>query len=145
MPHVESYRDLLAWQKAMDLVVLVYHLTEDFPSRERFGLAFELRRSAVSVPSNVAEGHSQRRGAYLRHLVIAIGSHSELATQAEIAFRLRYIVGNQRTDLENLLGQTGRLTQGLLNAVRRSSRSPAPPIPDPRSPIPDPRSLIPDP
>jgi four helix bundle protein len=120
MSDVESYRDLLAWQKAMDLVVLVYRLTEDFPARERFGLAFELRRTAVSVPSNVAEGHSQRHGAYLRHLVIAVGSHSELATQAELAFRLRYIIGKQRADLEDLLGQTGRLTQALLNAMRRS-------------------------
>ena len=118
MAKILSYRDLIAWQKAMDLVVLVYRLTENFPSRERFGLAFEARRSAVSVPSNIAEGHSQGHGAYVRHLVIAIGSHSELATQSELAFRLKYIGGADKIELEGLLGEVGRLTQGLLNSVR---------------------------
>jgi four helix bundle protein len=74
--------------------------------------------SSVSIPSNIAEGHTQGHGAYVRHLVIATGSHSELATQAELAFRLSYIVGADRTELEDQLGEVGRLTQGLLNAVR---------------------------
>jgi four helix bundle protein len=56
MAKIRNYRDLIAWQKAMDLSVLVYRLTEHFPPRERFGLAFEARRSSVSVPSNIAEG-----------------------------------------------------------------------------------------
>ena len=120
MTAIQNYRDLIAWRRAMDLVVLVYHLTERFPARERIGLAIQMRRSAVSVPSNIAEGHSQGHGAYVRHLVIAVGSHSELATQAELSFRLRYVTGQQRIDLENLIGETGRLTQGLLNALRRS-------------------------
>ena len=118
MGTIRSYRDLIAWQKAMDLSVLVYRLTEKFPPRERFGLAFESRRSSVSIPSNIAEGHTQRHGAYVRHLVIATGSHSELATQSELAFRLHYIVGADRTELEDLLGEVGRLTQGLLNSLR---------------------------
>ncbi|MGH9423596.1 MAG: four helix bundle protein [Thermoanaerobaculia bacterium] len=118
MGNIRNYRDLIAWQKAMDLSVLVYRLTEDFPRRERFGLAFEARRSSVSVPSNIAEGHSQGHGAYVRHLVIAIGSHSELATQSELAFRLNYIGGANKTELEEGLGEVGRLTQGLLNSIR---------------------------
>src|SRR5712671_617743 len=105
----------------MSLVELVYRVTEGFPSRERFGLAFEARRSSVSVPSNIAEGHSQGHGAYVRHLVIAIGSHSELATQSELAFRLKYIVGADRLELEDQLGEVGRVTQGLLNSVRSDS------------------------
>jgi four helix bundle protein len=114
---IKSYRDLIAWQKAMDLVVLIYRLTENLPTRERFGLAFELRRSAVSIPSNISEGHSQGSGAYVRHLVIAVGSHSETATQSELALRLKYIVGSDQTTLESLLGEVGRLTQGLLNSL----------------------------
>ena len=118
MGKIGNYRDLIAWQKAMDLSVLVYRLTENFPPRERFGLAFESRRSSVSIPSNIAEGHSQGHGVYVRHLVIAIGSHSELATQSELAFRLKYIGGANRTELEDSLGEVGRLTQGLLNSLR---------------------------
>jgi four helix bundle protein len=119
MAQIKSYCELIAWQKAMDLVVLIYQLTENFPATERFGLAFVLRRSAVSIPSNISEGHSQGSGAYVRHLVIAVGSHSETSTQSELAFRLNYIVGSSRTALENLLGEVGRLTQGLLNSQRR--------------------------
>jgi four helix bundle protein len=137
MAKVISYRDLIAWQKAMTLAELVYRLTEDFPPRERFGLAFEARRSAVSVPSNIAEGHSQGHGAYVRHLVVAVGSHSELSTQAELSFRLKYIMGNNREKLEALLREVGRITQGLLDSVKTQSL-----IPDPRSLFPDPRSLI---
>jgi four helix bundle protein len=118
MPKITSYRDLVAWQRAMELVELVYRVTEPFPTRERYGLAFEMRRSAVSIPSNIAEGHSQRRRAYARYLVISIGSHSELSTQAEISFRLKYIVSDERLRLAALLGEVGRLTQGLLNSVQ---------------------------
>ena len=102
-------------------VELIYRLTEDCPARERFGLPFEMRRSSVSIPSNIAEGHSQGHRAYIRHLVIAIGSHSELATQSELAFRLKYIEGAAKTELEDLLGEVGRLTQGLLNSLRLSA------------------------
>ena len=116
MSVIKNFRDLIAWQKAMDLVLLVYELTEDFPVREQFGLAREMRKSGVSVPSNISEGHSQRHGAYVRHLYVAVGSHSELCTQSEIAFRLKYIGGNKRSQLEQLLGEVGRLTQGLLNS-----------------------------
>src|SRR4029453_12609615 len=90
-----------------------------------------MRRSAVSIPSNIAEGHSQGTRAYARHLVISVGSHSELSTQADISFRLKFIVSDEREQLADLMGEVGRLTQGLLNAIQ--SR------PDPRSPIPDPR------
>ena len=113
---IRSYRDLIAWQKAMDLVVLVYELTENFPARDHFCLAREMRKSGVSIPSNISEGHSQRHGAFVRHLYVAVGSHSELATQSEIAFRLKYIGESKRNKLESLLGEVGRLTQGLLNS-----------------------------
>src|SRR5207302_2372730 len=91
MPNIKSYRDLLAWQKAMDLADLVYDVTEDFPFRERLGLAYQMRKSAVSVPSNIAEGQRRRTPGYLHHLEIALGSHGELDTQCELAFRRAFI------------------------------------------------------
>jgi len=117
MPPIVNYEDLHAWQKAMDLAVLVYRLTEGFPRREWYGLAHQMRKSAVSVPSNIAEGHRQRHGAYVRHLWISLGSHGELSTQSEVAFRLQYVVDAKKVELKQLLGEVGRLTRGLLNAV----------------------------
>jgi len=71
-PRVNSYRDLIVWQRAMDLVVTAYRLTKRFPVEERYALVQEVRRSAVSVPSNIAEGHGRNHlGDYLRHLSIA--------------------------------------------------------------------------
>jgi four helix bundle protein len=125
MIQIVSYRDLVAWQKAMDPVVLVYRLTEHFPLREWYGgLAAATRRSSVSMPSNISEGHSQRRGSYVRHLWIAVGSRSELQTQSELSFRLNYIVGADRIALGNLLDEVGTLVRGLLNAVDDPSPSP---------------------
>jgi four helix bundle protein len=121
MSSILNYEDLLAWQKAMDLTVRVYRLTEAFPRREWYGLAHQMRKSAVSVPSNIAEGHRQRRGAYVRHLWIALGSHGELSTQCDVAFRLQYLVDPEKDDLKRLLGEVGRLTRGLLKAVDNSS------------------------
>ena len=105
----------------MDLLILVYRVTHGFPPRERFVLASEMRRSAVSIPSNISEGHAQRHGAYVRHLVIAIGSHAELGTQSEASFRLNYVADSNRLELETLLAEVGRLIHGLLRAVRKSS------------------------
>ena len=89
---VRSYRDLIAWQKAMDLAVAVYKATDTFPRGEMYCLAGQMRRAATSVPSNIAEG--QGRGAtkeYLRFLRIARGSVQELETQLILAHRLGYV------------------------------------------------------
>src|SRR5690242_6380342 len=102
----------------MSLAEVVYRLTEEFPKREWYCLALEMRRSAVSIPSNLAEGHSQGHRAYIRHLVIAIGSHSELRSQGELATRLNYINAEARKDLDGLLGEVGRLCQALLRSLR---------------------------
>ena len=91
MPKIQSFRDLIAWQKAMDLADMIYDLTEHFPSREHFGLAYQLRKSAVSIPSNIAEGSRRKTPGYVHHLVIALGSHAELDTQCELATRRRFI------------------------------------------------------
>ena len=117
MSKITSYRDLLAWQKAMDLADLVYELTDHFPPREQFGLAYQMRKSAVSIPSNIAEGHRRRRPGYVHHLEIALGSHGELDTQSILSFRRRFIVEPDCARLEALTDEVGRRTHGLLRSL----------------------------
>jgi len=117
MEPIASFRDLIAWQKAMQLVDRIYDLTETFPSREWFGLAYQLRKSAVSIPSNIAEGHRLKTGSYAHHLKIALGSHAELDTQCEIATRRNYIASDVRPELKALIAEVGRITHGLLRSV----------------------------
>ncbi len=89
MPGIQDYRDLRGWQAGMDLVEQVYRLTNAFPDRENYGLAAQVQRAAVSIPSNIAEGHAREHtGEYLQHLSIARGSLAEVQTQLEIASRL---------------------------------------------------------
>src|SRR5262245_36467463 len=88
---ISNFRDLRVWQAGMALVEQVYRLTPDFPQTEIYGLTSQLRRCAVSIPSNLAEGHTREPNKeYLYHLSIAQGSLAELQTQLEIACRLRY-------------------------------------------------------
>ena len=91
MTEIESYRDLVAWQKGVDLVCLVYEQTKMLPVEERYGLTAQMRRCSVSVPSNVAEGWGRHHGAeYIRHLYYSRGSTYELSTQAELCARLGF-------------------------------------------------------
>ena len=114
-----DYRDRIAWQKAMDLVELVYRLTQDFPVDERFGLISQLRRCAVSVPSNVAEGQGRGgNGDFFRFLQIAHGSLRELETQIEISFRLSFIDSATTQQTQTLSAEVGRLINGLIRAKR---------------------------
>ncbi|MFN8636421.1 MAG: four helix bundle protein [Chloroflexota bacterium] len=88
----QNYRDLLAWQKSMDLVEAIYEITADFPPDERFGLTSQVRRAAVSIASNIAEGQGRRsRGEFGHFLSIAHGSVREVETQLLIAIRLRFV------------------------------------------------------
>ena len=117
MSEIKTFRDLLAWQKAMDLADLVYEVTEGFPARERFGLAFQMRKASVSIPSNIAEGTRRRRPSYIHFVTIALGSHGELDTQCELATRRRYVSEKDKPRLTALLGEVGRLTRGLLQSL----------------------------
>jgi four helix bundle protein len=120
MKRIESYRDLVVWQQAMDLVVMCYRVTEQFPSNEQFGLTFEVRKSAVSIPSNIAEGYQRRStGAYLQHLSIASGSQGELGTQLEIARRLGYLPVSVASATTEANEEIGRLLYGLSESVRK--------------------------
>jgi four helix bundle protein len=109
---------LIAWERAMDLAVDVYRATEHIPPDERFGLTSQTRRAAVSVPSNIAECYGrQARADYLRHLRIARGSLAELATQVELAQRLRMLAPTSQ--LGERLAETDRVLQGLIRGLER--------------------------
>jgi four helix bundle protein len=120
-PHITSYRDLIVWQKAMDLAELVYRMTDRFPSRERFGLAFQMRKAAVSVPSNIAEGTRHRTPGYVARLVIALGEHAELETQAQLGHRLRYVSAEEMRSFEELSASVGQLAHALVRSLDTGS------------------------
>ena len=114
-----SYRDLEVWQKAMDLVTGIYSTTNSFPDTEKFGLTNQLRRAAVSIPSNIAEG--QGRGSkkeFNQFLNIAYGSLQEVETQIEIATRLNFIHNEQSTPLLDQCRTIARMLNGLKRSLR---------------------------
>jgi len=114
---VKSYRDLLVWQRAVDLVADCYGLTKQLPKSETYGLTGQIQRAAVSIPANIAEGHGREHiGDYLRHLSIANGSLMELETHILIAQRLSYF---STADVERLLGQCGELSRMLSRLTKK--------------------------
>lgn len=119
---VRSFKDLLVWQKAMDLLIGVYRVTTSYPVEERFGLVAHTRRTAVSIPSNIAEGYARHsRVEYARFVEIAYGSAAELETQLIAAVRLGFLPTNERGAFD-LLSEVER----MLASLRRSLRSHAP-------------------
>lgn len=118
MTGVVSFRDLETWQVGMDVVEAVYRATQAFPREEQYGLTSQLRRAAVSIPSNVAEGHARKAtGAYANHVSIALGSHAELTTCLEIGFRLGYLSKDGRAALVGRMEVLGRLLGGLYRSL----------------------------
>lgn len=118
MEKLKSYRELEVWQMGMMLVERCYGATKSFPLYERFGLTAQLRRAAVSIPSNVAEGACRRTTpAYINHVSVALGSHGELETCIEIACRLGYLSTSARDALMSVSDTTGRLLNGLLRSL----------------------------
>ena len=114
-----KYSDLKVWQKSMDLVDLVYDLTLDFPASERFGLASQLQRAAVSVPANIAEGHGRKStNVFINHLSIASGSLMEVETLVQIACRREYITNPVTNSLLNLTNKIGKMLSGLQRSLR---------------------------
>jgi four helix bundle protein len=121
MKRIESHKDLIVWQKAIKLAGRVYTATRQLPSEERFGLNSQLRRAAVSIPSNIAEGAARRnRNEFLQFLHIARGSLSELETQMMIALEQK-LVSPETTALEDI-AEVGRLLNGLISKLRSSHR-----------------------
>lgn len=116
---VREFKELIAWQKAMDLVEAVYRVSRDFPDDERFGLTIQIRRAAVSVPSNIAEGQARpTRGEFRQFLGHARGSLAEVETQLLIAQRLKYLSGD--TTVADQIAETGRILNGLIKSLATS-------------------------
>ena len=117
---VKSYQDLETWQTAMDLVAEVYRVTKLFPKDEIYGLTNQLRRAAVSVPSNIAEGQGRdSTKEFLHYLSMAHGSLCEVETQLLIAQRLGYLNQEDAERSASLAASVGRLINGLSRSLRR--------------------------
>lgn len=118
---VTSHKDLLVWQRSMDLVETVYRITAGFPSGEQWGLVSQMRRAAISVPSNIAEGYGrQATGEYRHHVSIGRGSLLELETQILLAVRLKYL---SVEDAEPVLKETDEISRMLATLVSKLPRA----------------------
>lgn len=118
MNEIQSHRDLVAWQKAVELGLQVYDATKNFPSDERFGLVSQLRRGGVSVASNIAEGYGRASTSdYLRFLRVARGALFEVDTQLIFAVRLSFIETAKYAELEAKCKECGRILAGLIRSI----------------------------
>lgn len=118
-----SHRDLLVWQKAVELVNTVYDMADSFPRHEIYGLGAQVRRAGVSVPSNIAEGNGRRTTSdYIRFLYQSYGSLMEVDTQVHIAKNRRYITPNDEDTVIERLSEVGRMINGLINSLNRRKR-----------------------
>jgi four helix bundle protein len=117
-PRTTSYRDLNVWQLAMDIVIDIYRVTTAFPAEEKFGLIAQLRRAAVSVPSNIAEGHNRLgRAEFRRFVSIARGSVAEVETQIAVAVALGFINADVSASLSARLDRLSKMLFGLYSRL----------------------------
>lgn len=117
---IDSYRDLVAWQKAMDLAVDCYSATKSFPREEMFGLTSQIRRAASAVTANIAEGQGRETsGAFVQFLRIAQGSMKEVETHVTLARRVGYFENHHEVDLLEKCDELGRIIRGLIRAVQK--------------------------
>ena len=129
---LQNYRDLDVWQRAMDLADAVYEATEGFSPGERFGLVTQLRRAAVSVPSNIAEGYGRRhRGDYIRFLSFARGSLCEIETQLLVSVRRKFAAQARIDPAWHLCQRIGQMLTRLIESLERTrdTAAPAPELP----------------
>jgi four helix bundle protein len=115
---VQSYRDLIAWQKSMVLAREIYRTTETFPRVETYGLVAQLRRAAIAIPSKIAEGHQRTSGEYRQLLGHAIGSLMEMETQVLLAQDLGYLDREKSSKLLQHTAEVGKVLHGLLRSLR---------------------------
>ena len=115
---MKPHKNLIAWQKGMLLVVSIYEITKLLPKDETYGLSSQLRRAAVSVPSNIAEGACDRSDDQFRNfLSIAIGSLNEINTQLEVAYRVGYLIETKHTEIQRLVDECLAVTYGLRRSI----------------------------
>lgn len=118
----QSYRDLKVWQRAIELVVAVYELTDQFPKEEQYGLVSQMRRAAVSIASNIAEGRYRHTQADFAHfLTMAFGSGGELETQIEVSKRLSKTIGLDYRKVDQLLNEVMRMLNKMIPAINDPS------------------------
>ena len=123
----KPHKKLEVWKKSMELVLEVYRITKGFPAEERYGLIPQIRRAAVSVPSNIAEGAARNtKRDFVNFLHIAQASVSELDTQLELSLNLGYITDESLGSIQNLMKAVDKMLTGLMKSVNRASRSPVP-------------------
>ena len=121
MTQINSFRDLLVWQKAMDLAVRCYAVSRRMPRDEQGVLGYQIRKCAVSMPSNIAEGKARQSTAiYMNHLWIAHGSGAELETQLELGARVKVVSEKEATALISDAQEIGRMLKGLVASLERS-------------------------
>jgi four helix bundle protein len=114
---VRNFKDLIVWQKAMKLVVGVYRITRMFPKEELFVLTAQVRRAAISIPSNVAEGHARQGREFAHYLSITLGSAAELETQLLIAVELGYTTAEAIEPFVGLLTEVRRMAAAIVNKI----------------------------
>jgi four helix bundle protein len=121
---VQSFRDLLVWQRSIQMTVAIYRMTHAFPREELYGLTSQLRRSAVSVPSNIAEGQGRlSAGEFRQFLGIARGSNLEVQTQIEIARALGFGNSELLNEAEALSHEVGKMIYGMLESIKDQTRA----------------------
>jgi four helix bundle protein len=119
-----SYKDLVAWQKSMDLVTAIYKATASFPKDELFGLTSQLRRAAVSIPSNIAEGQGRLSEKEFRYFLgQSRGSLMEVETQLQISENLGYLPKEQTATLMQSWAEVGRILNGLITSVSKQAEA----------------------
>ena len=122
---LKNYKELKVWQKSYQLCVEIYATTKRFPNDERYGLTSQIRRAAVSVPSNIAEGYGRKTiPEYLRSLYIAYGSNCELETQILLSGDLGYIKEKDTKDLLGKLGEVERMLKALIKSLENKTLNP---------------------
>ena len=115
---IRSHRDLVAWQKSMDLAVLIYETTRSFPREEIYGLISQIRRCSSSIPANIAEGQGRRSPReFHQFLAHSRGSLLELDTHIELALRVGYIEEKQYKEIQERINEVGRILNGLMRSI----------------------------
>ena len=117
---IHSFRDLVVWQKSVVLVTEIYRLSKKFPKEEVFGLTSQIRRAAVSIPSNIAEGRGKSsKGEFQQFLHHSMGSLAEVETQVIIAQNLGYLNAAETEPVMKIIAEVGRLLNGLLTSLKK--------------------------
>lgn len=115
---MQTHKDLIVWQKSIDLVTEIYKITKNYPKEEIYGITSQIRRSSVSIPSNIAEGYGRKSEKELAHfLYIALGSLSELETQCIISYNLNFIDENQKIFLEKEFTSIFKMLTALIRKI----------------------------